>query len=76
METKATPDAFQRERRGAFFQPRPQLYNSFIEDPFLRQYLKRVMPEEVHATVYWTVVLHSNLFCVYSSVPRYFVVAT
>lgn len=46
-EEKLTPDTFQIGKRGAFFQPSPQLYNTFVEDPFLRQYLLRVMPHEV-----------------------------
>lgn len=43
------PETFQRAKRGSFFQPQPQLYNTFIEDVFLRQYLKRVMPREVQS---------------------------
>ena len=44
---KASPDSFQRAKRGSFFQPRPQLYNTFVEDVFLRHYLTRVLPTEV-----------------------------
>lgn len=44
---KMAPDTFQGAKRGSFFQPMPQLYNTFVEDPFLRHYLKRVMPQEV-----------------------------
>jgi hypothetical protein len=51
-EQKVSPDSFQRAKRGAFFQPRPQLYNTFVEDVFLRQYLQRVMPVEVCEEVF------------------------
>lgn len=51
-DRKVTPQTFQRAKRGVFFQSRPQLYNTFVEDVFLTQYLKRVMPQEVCEEVF------------------------
>ena len=49
---KRRPESFQRAKRGNFFQPTPQLHNPFIEDPFLRSYLSRVMPSDVVEAVF------------------------
>ena len=49
---KRPPELFQRAKRGRFFQPTPQLHNPFVEDPFLRSYLNRVMPSDVVEAVF------------------------
>lgn len=49
---KRSPELFQRAKRGRFFQPTPQLHNPFVEDPFLRSYLNRVMPSDVVEAVF------------------------
>ena len=46
-QQRATPESYQRARRGAFFQPMPQLHNPFIEDPFLRTCLSNMLPPQV-----------------------------
>lgn len=47
QQDKRPADVFRRAKRGSFFQAMPQLQNPFLEDPFLRGYLTRVMPAEV-----------------------------
>lgn len=49
---RASPESYQRARRGAFSQPMPQLHNPFIEDPFLRTCLSNMLPPQVSSTIY------------------------
>ena len=44
---RASPESFQRAKRGVFFQPMPRLHNPFIEDPFLRTCLSNMLPPQV-----------------------------
>ena len=46
-DSKSLPDVFRTARRGKFFQAQPELRNPFIEDPYLRACLVRLMPPEV-----------------------------
>ena len=49
---RVAPDSFERAKRGKFFQPLPQLHNPFVEDPFLRSCLTRMMPQDVVEEVF------------------------
>ena len=49
---RITPDSFERAKRGRFFQPQPKLHNPFVEDPFLRSCLTRMMPQNIVEEVF------------------------
>ena len=46
------PQTFHRASHGEFYQTPPQLYNTFIEDPFLRECLSQRLPADVKQDVF------------------------
>ena len=59
-QQKASPESYQRARRGPFSQPMPQLHNPFIEDPFLRTCLSNMLPPQVSHYHQLALVLHAR----------------
>ena len=52
-QQRASPESYQRARRGPFTQPMPQLHNPFVEDPFLRTCLSNMLPPQVRHCQYY-----------------------
>ena len=59
-QQRASPESYQRARRGPFSQPMPQLHNPFIEDPFLRTCLSNMLPPQVSHYHQLALVLHAR----------------
>ena len=63
LPSKKAPQKFHRASLGAFVQASPQLYNTFIEDAYLRHCLEQKLPSEVDLPILPYVIDGSNIPC-------------